>query len=143
MLGTLSSWKQYAQLRRDACCKSLRLLQQPRSAVIQTSLDRDRAVLHSIALLRFDFNYGDFIRWLGGEYTNRQRDWSKEWNHILTSPCHPLPADYPEPRYALAYRIQTEGVPLRGHYDTPMSTACLRETYDNHPAVAENTRQVS
>jgi hypothetical protein len=96
-----------------------------------------------MALLRFDFDYGDFVRWLGGEYTNRQRDWNTEWKAILQSPCRTLPDDYPEPRYDLAFRIQTEGVPLRGHFDTPMHTSCLRETYNNHPAVTENADQVS
>jgi hypothetical protein len=101
-------------------------------------------VLHSSALLRFDFNYGDFVRWLGGKYKNRNRDWTKEWNSILESPCQPLPADYPEPRYDLAFRIQTEGVPLRGNFETPtMATSCLRETYNNHPAVNQNTDQVA
>jgi hypothetical protein len=80
---------------------------------------------------------------MGGEYTNRNRDWKQEWATILESPCRPLPADYPVPRYDLAFRIQTEGVPLRGHFDTPMHVSCLRDTYNNHPAVTENTAQVS
>jgi hypothetical protein len=115
MLCSLSTWNKYAHLRRAACCNSLRVLQKPRCATIPTSLDLSRARLHSMALLRFDFQYGDFVRWLGGEYTNRHRDWAKEWHTILESPCRPLPADYPEPRYDLAFRIQTEGVPLRGN----------------------------
>jgi hypothetical protein len=143
MICSLSSWNQYARLRRAACCQSLRVLHLPRSTLCPTSLDESRALLHSIALLRFDFDYGDFVRWLGGDYTNRHRDFSKEWDTILTSPCRPLPADYPTPQYRLAFRIQTEGVPLRGHYDTPMKTSCLREEYDNHPAVNENKEQVS
>jgi hypothetical protein len=143
MISSLSSWHQYARLRRKACCKSLRVLHQPRPAVVPLKMEVSRAVLHSSALLRFDFNYGDFVRWLGGEYTNRHRDWTTEWNTILESPCQPLPEDYPEPRYDLAFRIQTEGVPLRGHFETPMATSCLRDTYNNHPAVNDNTDQVA
>jgi len=30
----------------------------------------------AVALIHFDFNYGDLIRWLEGEYTNAHRDWS-------------------------------------------------------------------
>ena len=143
MICSLSAWSQYARLRRDACGRSLRLLHQPRSATIPTTLDPNRALVHSMALLRFDFNYGDFIRWMGGEYTNRHRDWNKEWGTILASPCRPLPADYPVPQYELAFRIQTEGVPLRGNFDTPMHVSCLRDTYNNHPAVTANTAPVS
>jgi len=28
------------------------------------------------ALLRFNFNYGDLIRWLKGPYTYNHRDWT-------------------------------------------------------------------
>jgi hypothetical protein len=143
MICSLSSWNQYARLRRAACCQSLWALHLPRSILCPTWLDDSRALLHSIALLRFDFDYGDFVRWLGGDYTNRHRDFSKEWDTILASPCRPLPADYPTPQYRLDFCIQTEDVPLCGHYNTPMETSCLREKYDNHPAVNENTAQVS
>jgi hypothetical protein len=30
----------------------------------------------AIALLRFNFNYGDLIHWLGGEYTGAHLDWN-------------------------------------------------------------------
>eukprot|EP00980_Cylindrotheca_fusiformis_P014329 scaffold3825_cov131-Cylindrotheca_fusiformis.AAC.2 len=101
-----------------------------------------RAVLHSAALLRFDFDYGDFVRWLGGEYTNQSRDWNQEWAHILNIPCRRLPAGYPPPDYVAAFRIQTEGAPLKGQYVAPVSVLRLRDDYDNHPAVSQNTEAV-
>ena len=39
-----------------------------------TKLPMDRAILYAAALLRFYFNYGDFVHWLGGKYTNRHRN---------------------------------------------------------------------
>ena len=39
-------------------------------------LTKHRAWLMALALLRCNFQYGDLIRWLGGEYTNDNRDWS-------------------------------------------------------------------
>eukprot|EP00980_Cylindrotheca_fusiformis_P023565 scaffold10614_cov121-Cylindrotheca_fusiformis.AAC.1 len=42
----------------------------------------------------------------------------------------------------MAFRIQTEGVPLTGHFTTPMRATKLRERYDNHPAVSQNTAEV-
>ncbi|CAJ1968746.1 unnamed protein product [Cylindrotheca closterium] len=38
----------------------------------------------------------------------------------------------------MAYRIQTEGVPLRGQYTMPMEATLLQNKYDNHPAVGAN-----
>ena len=78
-------WKQYAHLRTLACVTPLsRLLslKVPRKKPIPTTLDMDRARLNSASLLRFDFNYGDFARWMGGEFTNRGRDWTAEYDKI-------------------------------------------------------------
>eukprot|EP00980_Cylindrotheca_fusiformis_P016065 scaffold4737_cov92-Cylindrotheca_fusiformis.AAC.2 len=44
----------------------------------------------------------------------------------------------------MAFRtIQTEGVPLQGHFTTPRTATVLRDRYDNHPAVGpQNTAEV-
>eukprot|EP00980_Cylindrotheca_fusiformis_P020541 scaffold7617_cov143-Cylindrotheca_fusiformis.AAC.2 len=137
-----SSWQKYAALRRKACTKSVAWLRYPRSDVAMARMSQGRALSHTMALLRFDFDYGDFIRWMGGEYTNRHRDWNAEWHYLLSLPCRDLPSGYPPPNYELAYRIQTEGVPLKGTYDTPMAATIEREQYDNHPAVQQNSEEV-
>eukprot|EP00980_Cylindrotheca_fusiformis_P020539 scaffold7616_cov169-Cylindrotheca_fusiformis.AAC.1 len=137
-----SSWQKYAALRRKACTKSVAWLRYPRSDVAMARMSQGRALSHTMALLRFDFDYGDFIRWMGGEYTNRHRDWNAEWQYLLSLPCRDLPSGYPPPNYELAYRIQTEGVPLKGTYDTPMAATIEREQYDNHPAVQQNSEEV-
>lgn len=63
-------WKKYAQLRRFAATTSLCPLKQPRTLgpgqAIPMKLCKHRAWLNSAGLLRFDFIYGDFIRYLGG-----------------------------------------------------------------------------
>ncbi len=71
-----SAWRLYAYLRRDACRLSLSPLQAARGVKIPNKLSRQRALLHSVALLRFDFQYSDLVRWLGKEYTNRDCDWA-------------------------------------------------------------------
>eukprot|EP00980_Cylindrotheca_fusiformis_P009550 scaffold2093_cov88-Cylindrotheca_fusiformis.AAC.3 len=111
-------WFLYAALRKKAVLRSLALLRLPRSKdhyhpAVSEGLSMSRAVLHSAALLRFDFDYGDFIRWMGGEYTNQSRNWTQEWETILNTPCRRLPAGYPPPDYVAAFRLQTEGAPLK------------------------------
>ncbi|CAJ1939814.1 unnamed protein product [Cylindrotheca closterium] len=140
-------WKKYAELRRFACVTSLKSLQLPRLLMadekVPTTLDPHRAWLNSAALLRFDFNHGDFVRWLGGEYTNKGRDFNLEWDVIESHlKSKVLPSDLPPTKLDMAYRIQTEGVPLRGQYTTPMEATLLRNEYDNHPAVGANLAAV-
>eukprot|EP00980_Cylindrotheca_fusiformis_P016485 scaffold4912_cov113-Cylindrotheca_fusiformis.AAC.2 len=91
-------WVKYAILRRKACCHSIASLRLPRADVAGERMSSVRASMHSMALLRFDFDYGDFIRWMGGEYTNQHRDWNAEWDHLLSLPCRDLPSGYPPPR---------------------------------------------
>jgi hypothetical protein len=43
---------------------------------IETGLMHERAWKTAVALLCFDFHYGDLIWWMGGKYTNAHRDWS-------------------------------------------------------------------
>jgi hypothetical protein len=61
-----------------------------------TELPRDRSLLYGCALLRFDFYYGVFLRWMGGEYTNRLKYWTKMF-HTMVSACDALhPLTYPQ-----------------------------------------------
>jgi hypothetical protein len=43
---------------------------------IETSLTSEQAWKTAVALLHFDFHYGDLIWWIGGEYTNAHCNWS-------------------------------------------------------------------
>mmetsp|Transcript_4851 Transcript_4851/g.11525 ORF Transcript_4851/g.11525 Transcript_4851/m.11525 type:complete len:935 (-) Transcript_4851:1191-3995(-) len=139
-------WHQYARLRRFASTTSVVGLKAPRpmpKTGLPKTLDRNRAWLNSAGLLRFDFNHGDFVRYLGGEYTNRHRDFNAEWDVIdATMNRKSVPKDYPPVKFESAFRIQTEGAPLEAKYTTPMSATILREAYDNHPAVHANAQKV-
>ena len=105
-------------------------------------IDRARTRLFGSALLRFDFNHGDLVRWLSGEYTNRFRDWPATFRQLqaparLGTPRRLPPADYPR-----AQRITTEGVPLQGHFTSHVAEIKARVLYDNHPQVSENSASV-
>jgi hypothetical protein len=51
---------------------------------------------------------------------------------------HSPPIDLPPANFSQGYRICTEGVPLKGTFDSPFSALKSRDTYDNHPAVDSN-----
>lgn len=74
----LPVFEAYARLRRSAASVDVSCLRKPRQPFgIEKGLTHNRAWCAAVALICFDFNYGDLIRWLEGEYTNAHRDWSK------------------------------------------------------------------
>jgi hypothetical protein len=86
------AWQQYHQLRLQAVTTSLaplRLQRPPPGS--PTKLPELRSTLYACALLRFNFYYGDFIRWLGGEYTNRHRDWETTFQTLKDVCTRPPP----------------------------------------------------
>jgi hypothetical protein len=60
----------------------------------------DRALLYASSLLRFNFNYGDFLRWLGSEYINRHRNWDTTFDTMQDSRCRDPAVDLPPADYA-------------------------------------------
>jgi hypothetical protein len=82
------------------------------------TLSKSRAQLYACALLRFHFIYGDFTRWLSGEYINRHLAWSQNFATMIETAKHLLSLDYPVPDYPRAFRICTEGGPLQGDFTT-------------------------
>jgi hypothetical protein len=79
---------------------------------------------------------------LSGEYTNRHRQWSRDFQSITSTEARPLAADYPTPDYPRAFQINTQGVPLLGTFTTPASEIPARDQYNNHPAVTSNRDSV-
>ena len=76
MLGSIHpAFHQYAGLRQRAMTTPIGHLQLPRPKPDDRPICHKRTMAMAIVLLLFDFNYGDFIRWLGGPYTNFHRDW--------------------------------------------------------------------
>jgi len=57
----------------------------------------------AVALCRFDFNYGDLIRWLEGEYTNAHRDWSEVSDAMNVVSSIQPPAGYPKMDFECAF----------------------------------------
>jgi hypothetical protein len=99
---------------------------------------KDRSLLYGCALLRFDFYYRDFLRWMGGEYTNRSKDWTKMFQTMVGECVRPSPADLPPADFERGYQICTERVPLTGSFDSPFSALRSRDAYNKHPAVDFN-----
>jgi hypothetical protein len=83
------------------------------------------------ALLRFNFNYGDFVRWLGGEYTGAQQDWDATFDIVDSVRSSSIPQGYPAINFDRAVRLATEGVPLAGHFECSFAAVKQREHHDN------------
>ena len=85
MSRATAPWFLYQKLRARAVTVPIRRLLATRpNTKPPTKLPLDRAILYESALLMFHFYYGDFVRWLGGEYTSRHRDWEKMFDEIKT-----------------------------------------------------------
>ena len=72
----------YATLWVAATHLDLLSLQASRPSLDAAPILKDRAYRMAAALLCFNFNYGDFVRWLGGEYTGAQRDWDATFDIV-------------------------------------------------------------
>ena len=90
------------------------------------------------ALLSFDFDYGDLVRWLGGEYTNQHRDWDTFQRYLDCAMGHAQRPGYPVLEPEIAMKIFREGVPLVGHFFSKRCDFEARLQYDNHPPLAAN-----
>ena len=140
---TYPAFKGYSILRRSTTTVAIQSLKQPRPPPDQIQgLQHDRAWRMSVALIRFDFDYGDMIRWLEGEYTNHHRDWSTVAESINTVRNIPPPPGYPNIDYERAFRICTEGAPLAGHYECTFHAVQQRNLYDNHPGLQDELDNV-
>ena len=61
-----SAFYSYAKLRASARKTPIDWLRGPRPAPTKDQIDSSRSHAMAVALLLFDFQYGDFIRWMGG-----------------------------------------------------------------------------
>jgi hypothetical protein len=135
---TCTEWALYHQLCLQAVTTSLRPLRVTRAAPGNpTELPKDRSLLYGCALLLFDF-----LRWMGGEYTNRSKDWTKTFQTMFSKCLRPPPVNLPPADFERGYRICTEGVPLTGSFDSPFSALRSRDAYDNHLAIDSNLAKV-
>jgi hypothetical protein len=124
--------KAYAKLRKVACRTSVAELRRPRPPANDSKIDDRRVHLMAIALIKFDFCYADLIRYLGGEYTNEQRDWQATLDLIRHVQNMEPPPGYPKPDFERAEKLVTQGVPLVGHYVSSYKHTAQRNLYHNH-----------
>jgi hypothetical protein len=128
----------YARLRRSTITVSIYSLKESRPPPDSfIGLQKARAWQMAVALMRFDFDLGDLIRWLEGEYTNSHRDWQTLSDTMNAVRSIDPPAGYPRIDYEWTFRACTEGVPLSGHYQCSFESVRSRNRYDNHPNIQE------
>lgn len=128
----------YAYLRRSSATVRVASLQDPRPPPDTfTGLQWDRAWRMAVALLRFNFDFGNLIRWLEGEYTNEHRDWQALCDTMNAVRSIPPPAGYPLLDFDRAFRVCTEGVPLAGTFSCSFDSVRARNLYNNHPGLLD------
>ena len=136
-------WNFYAKVHAVAVLAPVSKLREPRPPPRKPdTLCPTRCLLYASALLRFHFVYGDFIRWLSGEYTNRHRDWDNTYAALQQACVRPPPPSLPPVSFSRCKRASTQGVPLQGTFFSPKSEMRARNQYNNHPAVTQNVPAV-
>jgi hypothetical protein len=130
--------QEYIHLQRMAIYTSISHFRVPRSVATTNPGIDDTRVLHlAIALYRFQFDYPDLIRWLGGVYTYTLRDWNAVYD-ILNLVCDkPVPEGYPRVDIDDAMKLLVYGVPLEMHHECTYADLARREAYDNHPPIVD------
>jgi hypothetical protein len=127
---------EYAASRRRAYVhrSSLKRLKLPRPPLIDIPpLCHKRARQMAAALVCFDFNYGDLVRWLGGEYTNQMRDWTELMESVTAIRALPIPKGQPPIEYDKCLKLCSDGAPLQGEFLCARKDTLERIKYDNHP----------
>jgi hypothetical protein len=135
----------YARLRRAAFLQRHNAIQvrRPRPAISdRPPLDRTRSWLAGCALLSLNFVYGDFIRWLGGEYTHAHRDWSALATLANEARENPPPPSHPPLDIDRALEVYANGAPIQGNFECKLDDMAARMRYNNHPQLASATAEV-
>ncbi len=103
----------YAHLQRFTVVVPIGTLRLPWQPIgLEKGLTHECAWHTAVALLHFDFNYGDLICWMEGKYTNAHHDWSSVSDAINTMQDIFPPDRYPQVEFDHAFQACTEGVPL-------------------------------
>ena len=92
----------------------------------------------STALIRFHFNTGALLRWLGGDYTHSYMDFD-----ALEAALEPLRHRQPRPGQPpvdvdKALRAWREGTPLSGDFWCMRDDVHRRNLYNNHDRINEH-----
>jgi hypothetical protein len=132
--------REYARLRFDALKHRATIIEALQAARLPPEIEPKlcpwRAWFMGAALLSFDFDYGDLVRWLQGEYTNAHRDWDELSLIVDEVKQHQQRPGYPELEHELALEACTQGVPLEGNFECNREDVEARILYDNHAPLA-------
>lgn len=140
LVNAVPTMQPYIAARRRAFVhrSALQELREPRPEPSEVPpLCPVRARRMAAALITFDFNYGDLIRWLGGDYTNQQRDWSELLDAVAAIRSKPVPPGQPPIDFDRCVKLCTEGAPLQGTFECAWEDTRERIRYDNHPPLSE------
>ena len=132
-------FRMYGRLRMRALTLDLAPLWQDRPSPCKAPIDPLMVQRFAACLLRYNFNYGDFIRAFGGRYTYEGRDWDSRWDIIDSIADIDPPEDYPPVDSNRAFRVLTMGVPLAGHFCCDFAAASARNLYNNHSTIRNDS----
>jgi len=116
----------YARLRQQASTADLSPLLAPRPTPTAKPIDTHRVLLMGCALLRFQCDYGDLIRWLRGPYTNAHRDWTAVRSAFEATQSHQPPPAFPHPDFDRTITTCTQGAPLKAHFASDYASCAFR-----------------
>ena len=133
----------YAKLRIAATRVDIQPLLAQRPPPDDSPIDSDRVLQMGCALLRFNFNYGDLVRWLGGPYTASHRDWDTTFIDLETVRHFTPPPGYPPPDYPRTHQALTHGVPLQATYTSSYSSCAARNTAPRSHDLVTNADNVT
>ena len=128
----------YANLRRYASTAPLHQLLDVRDYRNVTCIDDERLRLMSAALLRFNFQPGDLVRWLGRDYTHTFLDFDALEAFLATLRHRQPRPGQPPVEIDRALRAWREGTPLSGDFWCDRDDVLRRNLYNNHDQVHEH-----
>ena len=126
----------YAKLRYHAVCRPLSYWDYLHSmgpiSEAPSSLSRSRAYDLAAALLLLDFQVGDLIRWLGGDYAHDHIPMAPIEEAVAAIRSRPRPPGYPVVDYDRALHVLRHGAPLTADYVCRRADLLRRNLYNNH-----------
>ena len=133
----------YAALRASAMQTPISQLLLPRPPPNDRAISAKRTHAMAALLLRLNFIYGDFIRHLGGPYTNSHRNWDNMFLGLECVVKEKPPPGYPVVDFDRAFRLCTEGAPLQGHFHTSFANVSKRNLHPPSQALLKEKESIN
>mgnify|MGYP007080242140 FL=1 len=129
----------YSRLRLSASVTDVTPLTLPRLLEpADAPTDQVRVAMLAVALLRFNFNYGDLIRWLRGPYTHAHRCWTCLNDCLAAVRDSTPPPSWPRVNFAHTQTVMEQGVPLQGHYSCSWASVIARNLHPLSPDLSRD-----